>query len=37
MNSTKIKVEDIFCDVISKGNFSQEQRAKLKNFLAKIL
>ena len=37
MNSTKFKVEDVFGDVISKGNFSQEQITKLINFLAEIM
>ena len=37
MDSTKLKVEDIFGDVISKDSFSSEQRTKLNNFLAKIM
>ena len=37
MNSTKLKVEDVFGDVISGDNFSQEQITKLNNFLAKIM
>ena len=37
MTSTQFKVEDIFGDVISKDNFSQEQITKLNNFLAKIM
>ena len=37
MKNTQFKVEDVFGDVISKDNFSQEQITKLKNFLAKIL
>ena len=37
MNSTKFKVEDVFCDVISKDNFSQEQKTKPNNFSAKIM
>ena len=37
MNSTKIKVEDIFDDVISKESISPEQITKLINFIAKIL
>ena len=37
MNSTKIKVEDISSDVISKCFISPEQRTKLDNFLAKIM
>ena len=35
MNSTKVKVEDIFGDVISKNSVSPEQITKLNNFLAK--
>ena len=37
MRSTEFKVEDVFDDVISKDNFSQEQITKLNNFLAKIM
>ena len=37
MKNTSFKNEDVFGDVISKDNFSQEQITKLKNFLAKIL
>ena len=37
MDSTKIKVEDIFGDVISKDSISPEQTTKLNNFLAKIM
>ena len=37
MKNTKFKVEDIFGDVISKDNFSQEQITKLNGFLAKIM
>ena len=37
MKNTSFKVEDVFGDVISKNNFSQEQITKLKNFLAKIM
>ena len=37
MDSTKIKVEDIFSDVISKDSISPEQITKLNNFLAKIM
>ena len=37
MKNTSFKVEDVFGDVISKGNFSQEQITKLNNFLAKIM
>ena len=36
MKNTQFKVEDVFGDVISKDNFSQEQILKLNNFLAKI-
>ena len=32
MKNTKFKVEDVFGDVISKDNFSQEQITKLKKF-----
>ena len=35
--NTSFKVEDVFGDVISKDNFSQEQISKLNNFLAKIM
>ena len=34
MKNTQFKVEDVFGDVISKDNFSQEQTTKLNNFLA---
>ena len=37
MKNTQVKVEDLFGDVISKDNFSQEQITKLNNFLAKIM
>ena len=37
MKNTQFKVEDVFGDVISKDNFSQEQITKLNNFLAKII
>ena len=37
MKNTQFKVEDIFGDIISKDNFSQEQITKLNNFLAKIM
>ena len=37
LKNTSFKVEDIFGDVISKDNFSQEQITKLNNFLAKIM
>ena len=37
MKNTQFKVEDVFGDVISEDNFSQEQITKLNNFLAKIM
>ena len=37
MKNTSLKVEDVFGDIISKDNFSQEQITKLNNFLAKIM
>ena len=37
VKNTQFKVEDVFGDVISKDNFSQEQITKLNNFLAKIM
>ena len=37
MKNTQFKVEEVFGDVISKDNFSQEQITKLNNFLAKIM
>ena len=37
MKNTQFKVEDIFGDVLSKDNFSQEQITKLNNFLAKLM
>ena len=37
MKNTQFKVEDIFGDVISKDNFSQEQITKLNDFVAKIM
>ena len=37
MKNTQFKVEDVFGDVISKDNFSQEQVPKFNNFLAKIM
>ena len=37
IKNTSFKVEDVFGDVISKDNFSQEQITKLKHFLAKIM
>ena len=35
MKNTQFKVEDVFGDVISKDNFSQEQIAKLNIFFSK--
>ena len=37
LKNTQFKVEDVFGDVISKDNFSQEQIIKLNIFLAKIM
>ena len=37
LKNTQFKVEDVFGDVISKDNFSQEQITKLNNFSAKIM
>ena len=37
MNSTKIKVEDIFGDIVSKDSISPEQITKYNRFLAKIM
>ena len=37
MKSTQFRVEDVFGDVVSKDNFSQEQITKLNTFLAKIM
>ena len=37
MKITRFKVEDVFGDVISKDNFSQEKITKLNKFLAKIM
>ena len=37
MKNTSFEVEDVFGDVKSKDNFSQDQITKLNNFLAKIL
>ena len=37
MKNTNFKVADVFGDVISKDNFSQEQITKLNIFLAKII
>ena len=35
MKNTSLKRENVFSDVISKNNFSQEQITKLNNFSAK--
>ena len=37
MKNTSFKVEDVFGDVLSRDNFSQEQITKLNYFLAKIM
>ena len=37
MKKKQFKVEDVFGDVLSKDNFSQDQITKLNNFLAKIM
>ena len=37
MKNTQFKVEDVFGDVISKENCSQEQLPKPNNFLAKTM
>ena len=37
MNATKLKVEDIFSNVISKDSFSTEQITKINSLLAKIM
>ena len=37
MQNFQFEAEDVFGDVISKDNFSQEQITKLNNFLAKII
>ena len=37
MKNTQFKVEDVFCDVISKDNFSRQQISKHNNFLANIM
>ena len=37
MKNTSFKVEEVFEDLISKDNFSQEQITKPNNFLAKIM
>ena len=37
MKITQFEVEDVFGDVISKDNFSQEQITKINDFLTKII
>ena len=37
MKNTSFRVEDVFGDIITKDNFSQEQITKLIIFLAKIM
>ena len=37
MKNTSFRVEDVFGDVLSNDNFSQEQITKLNNFLAKMM
>ena len=37
MKNAQFKIEDVFGDVISKDNFSQEQITKDNSFLAKIM
>ena len=37
IENTSFQVEDVFGDIISKDNFSQEQLTKLNKFLAKIM
>ena len=37
MKNTSFKVDDVFGDVISKDNFSQEQITKFNKFLARIM
>ena len=37
MKKTQFKVEDVFGDIISKGNFSQEQITKPNSLLAKMM
>ena len=32
MKNTSLKVEDVFGDILSKDDFSQEQTTKLNNF-----
>ena len=36
MGNTSFKIEDVFGDVISKGNLSKEQITKPNNFSAKM-
>ena len=36
LRTTQFRVEDIFGDILSKDNFSEEQLTKLNNFLTKI-
>ena len=37
MKNIQFKVEDVFGEIISKDNFSQEQITKMNYFLAKIM
>ena len=37
MKNTQFKVQDVFGNVISKDNFSQEQTKKLNKFSAKVI
>ena len=37
MKNTRFRVEDVFGDVLSKNNFSQEQITKLNIFLTKLM
>ena len=37
MKNPSFKVEDVFGDIISEYNFSQEQITKLSNFVTKII
>ena len=37
MKNTQFRVQDVFGDVISKDNFSQEQITKFNDILAKIM
>ena len=36
MKNTQFKIDDVFGDVISKDNFSQEQITNFNNVLAKL-